>query len=34
VVKLAQRVRTADQILQFTLSDMKGLKTLYQMEIT
>jgi hypothetical protein len=34
VVKLAQRVRNADEILQLTLSDMKGLKTLCQMEIT
>lgn len=34
VVRLAQKVKTADEILRYTLSDLKELKTLYQMEIT
>jgi len=34
VVKLTQKVKTADEILQLTLSDWKGLKTMCQMEIT
>jgi SRSO17 transposase len=34
VVKLTQKARTADEILRYTLSDLKELKTLYQMEIT
>jgi len=33
VVRLAQRVKTVDEILRHTLSDLKELKTLYQMEI-
>jgi hypothetical protein len=34
VVRLAQKVKTADEILRYTLSDLKELKTLYQMETT
>ena len=34
VVELTRKVRTPDEILQLTLSDLKCLKTLYQMEIT
>jgi len=34
IIKLAQKVRTADEILRYTLSDLKELKTLYQMEAT
>jgi hypothetical protein len=34
VVRLAQKVRTADEILRYALSDLRELKTLYQMEIT
>lgn len=34
VAKFAQKVRNPDEILKLTLSDLKGLKTLYQMEIT
>ena len=34
VVRLAQKVKTADEILRYTLSNLKELKTLYQMEIT
>jgi hypothetical protein len=34
VVKIARKVRNPDEILKLTLSDIKGLKTLYQMEIT
>ena len=34
VVKLAQKAKTTDQILRYTVSDLKELKTLYQMEIT
>lgn len=34
VVKLARKVGNPDEILKLTLSDLKGLKTLYQMEIT
>jgi len=34
VVELAHKVRTPDENLQLTLSDLKGLKTLYQMETT
>jgi SRSO17 transposase len=32
VMKLACRLKTADQILKYALSDMKGMKMLYQME--
>ena len=34
VVRLVQKVKTADQILRYMLSDLKELKTLYQMETT
>ncbi len=34
IMKLAEKLPTPDEILQLTLSDMKGLKTIYQMEIT
>jgi hypothetical protein len=34
VMKLAEKIPTPDEILQLTLSDWKGLKTMYQMEIT
>lgn len=34
VVKIARKVRNPDEILKLTTSDIKGLKTLYQMEIT
>ena len=34
VMRLAQKVRTADEILRYALSDLRELKTLYQMEIT
>nr|MDO8089794.1 hypothetical protein [Candidatus Sigynarchaeota archaeon] len=34
VVKIARKVRNPDEILNMTTSDIKGLKTLYQMEIT
>lgn len=34
VMKMAEKLPTPEEILQFTLSDMKGLKTMYQMEIT
>ena len=34
VVRLAQKVKTPDEILRHTLSNLKELKTLYQMEIT
>jgi len=34
VMELARKVRTPDEILKLTLSDLKGLKTLYKMEIT
>ena len=34
VVRLSQKFRTADEILQITLSNMKELKKLYQMETT
>jgi len=34
VVKLARNVRNPEEILKMTKSDLKGLKTLYQMEIT
>jgi SRSO17 transposase len=33
VVRLARKVRTADEILSYALSDLRELKTLYQMEI-
>jgi len=33
VVRLAQRVKTVDEILRHTLSDLKELKVLYQMEM-
>jgi hypothetical protein len=34
VMWLAQKVKTSDEILRYTLSDLKDLKTLYQMETT
>jgi hypothetical protein len=34
VVKLAQKAKTTDQILRYTVSNLKELKTLYQMEVT
>lgn len=34
VVKLARKVTNPEEILKLTTSDIKGLKTLYQMEIT
>ncbi len=34
VAKFAQKVRNPDEILKLTLSDLKCLKTLYQMETT
>jgi hypothetical protein len=34
VAELARKVGSPDEILKLTMSDLKGLKTLYQMEIT
>ena len=34
VVKLARKVKNPEEILKMTTSDIKGLKTLYKMEIT
>jgi SRSO17 transposase len=34
VLKLAEKAKTADEILKYTLSDLKEIKTLYQMELT
>jgi len=34
VMRLAQKVRTTEEILRYKLSDLRELKTLYQMEIT
>jgi len=34
VMKLAEKIPTPEEILKITLSDWKGLKTMYQMEIT
>ena len=34
VLKLAKKAKTADEILKYTLSDLKEIKTLYQMELT
>jgi hypothetical protein len=33
-LRLAQKIRTADEILRYTLSDLRELKTLYKIEIT
>jgi len=33
-MKLAEKIPTPEEILKITLSDWKGLKTMYQMEIT
>ena len=33
VMRLAQKVKTAEEILKYTLSDLKELKKLYQMEV-
>ena len=33
VMRLAPKLKTADKILKYTLSDQKGIKMLYQMEI-
>ena len=34
VVKLARKVKNPEEILKMTTPDIKGLKTLYKMEIT
>jgi len=34
VAELARKARNPDEILKLTMSDLKGLKTLYKMEIT
>jgi len=34
IIRLAQKVKKADEILRYTLSNLKELKTLYQMEVT
>jgi SRSO17 transposase len=34
VLKLAEKAKTADEILKYTLSDLKEIKTLYQMELS
>lgn len=34
VLKLAEKAKTVDEILKYTLSNLKEIKTLYQMELT